>query len=160
VGVGNRLYVILVVFYFPANFFSAAPLIAQLYQSKAFHNKKFYSNSLVFKSNQFIGDLYIHWLDEYGSEPFQMMVMGCAFSCLDPVLSVVTALDYKTPFYITNKASNTCDPVRYRIPLNKAIFSLNMDPQKGISINVRFRLWKNLGSGSGSKIRIRILRYI
>ena len=32
-----------------------------------------------------------------------MMVMGCAFSCLDPVLSVVTALDYKSPFHISGK---------------------------------------------------------
>ncbi len=66
---------------------------------------------LVFKVISFLR-IHLHWLDEYGSKPFQMMVMGCAFSCLDPVLSVVTALDYKTPFYITNKASNVSDPVR------------------------------------------------
>ena len=32
-----------------------------------------------------------------------MMVMGCAFSCLEPILAVVTALDYKSPFHLTSK---------------------------------------------------------
>jgi len=80
-------------------------------------------------------------------EPVQMMVMGCAFSCLDPVLSVVTALDYKTPFYITNKASNTSDPGRCRITLNQAIFFLNMDPQKGFPAVLWIRtIYSRLGS--------------
>ncbi len=85
-------------------------------------------------------------------EPVQMMVMGCAFSCLDPVLSVVTALDYKTPFYITNKASYTSDPVRCRITVNEANFFLNVDSQKGISSSVvdpdSVSFLEKFGSGS------------
>jgi len=33
----------------------------------------------------------------------KMMVLACAFCCLDPVLSVVTSLDNKSPFLVTNK---------------------------------------------------------
>ena len=33
----------------------------------------------------------------------KMMVLGAVFSCLDPVLSVVSCLEYKSPFIVTNK---------------------------------------------------------
>ena len=31
----------------------------------------------------------------------KMMVLGCAFSCIDPILTVIAALEYKSPFFIT-----------------------------------------------------------
>ena len=31
----------------------------------------------------------------------KMMILGCVFSCLDPILTVVAALEYKSPFFIT-----------------------------------------------------------
>ena len=30
-----------------------------------------------------------------------MMILGSVFSCLDPILSVVTSLDGKSPFYVS-----------------------------------------------------------
>lgn len=33
----------------------------------------------------------------------KMLVLGCVFSCLDPVLSVVSCLEYKSPFIVTSK---------------------------------------------------------
>ena len=34
----------------------------------------------------------------------KMMILGAGFSCLDPILSVVTALEHKSPFVVTSKA--------------------------------------------------------
>ena len=34
----------------------------------------------------------------------KMMILGAGFSCLDPVLSVVTSLEHKSPFVVTSKS--------------------------------------------------------
>jgi len=31
----------------------------------------------------------------------KMMILGCALSCLDPILTIIAALEYKSPFFIT-----------------------------------------------------------
>ena len=37
------------------------------------------------------------------AESLNLMVLASAFCCLDPVLSVVTSLDNKSPFLVTRK---------------------------------------------------------
>jgi len=32
----------------------------------------------------------------------KMMILGCIFSCVDPILTIVAALEYKSPFYLTS----------------------------------------------------------
>ena len=46
-----------------------------------------------------------HSLGKLSSDPRlgKMMILGVAFSCLDPILSVVVSLEYKSPFVITGK---------------------------------------------------------
>ena len=34
----------------------------------------------------------------------KMMILGAGFSCLDPILSVVTSLEHKSPFVVTSKS--------------------------------------------------------
>ena len=37
----------------------------------------------------------------------KMMILGAAFSCIDPILSVVTYLEYKSPFVATGKIKDS-----------------------------------------------------
>ena len=41
----------------------------------------------------------------------KMMILGAGFSCLDPILSVVTALEHKSPFVVTNKSRELAEAV-------------------------------------------------
>ena len=41
----------------------------------------------------------------------KMMVLASAFCCLDPILSVVTSLDNKSPFLVTNKTKELGEAV-------------------------------------------------
>lgn len=45
----------------------------------------------------------------------KLMVLGCVFSCLDPVLTVVAALEYKSPFYITKVGAARLSELRARV---------------------------------------------
>ena len=80
----------------------------------------------------------------------KMMVLASAFCCLDPVLSVVTSLDNKSPFLVTNKSKE----------LGQAVDRLASETVSDhLSVANAVAAWDSLGARGGQDREIGIMEF-